>query len=80
MAIGMWVLLSPWLLGFNEVARPTWNAAVTGLATTLIAATAVARTSPSAAWGNVLLAMFAFITLVTASPERDDRRSPLDAR
>ena len=110
MAIGVWVLLSPWLLGFNQSGRPTWTAVVTGLAITVVAAVAAARSAPTAAWGNVLLAMwlfaspwvvgytelrsasrnawfiavmvalFAFITLITASPRRDDRRSPLDAR
>jgi SPW repeat len=103
LAIGIWVLLSPWLLGFNEVGRPTWNAVVTRLAITLVVATAVASSSPSGAWGNVLLAiwlfaspwvldytvvrsasrnawfvavlvaLFAFITLVTAVPDRDQR-------
>jgi SPW repeat len=110
MAIGIWVLLSPWLLGFTESGGATWTAAVTGLAITMVAAVAVARPAPTASWGNLLLAiwlfvspwvvgytefrsasrnawfiavmvaLFAFITLVTASPERDDRRSPLDTR
>ena len=60
LAIGLWVLLSPWLLGFNESGRPTWTAVVTGLAITLVAAVAVARSSPTAAWGNVLLAIWLF--------------------
>jgi hypothetical protein len=110
LAIGMWVLVSPWLLGFTESGGATANAVVTGLAITMVAAAAVARESPTAAWGNLLLAiwlfaspwvvgytefrsasrnawfiavmvaLFAFMTLVTASPERDDRRSPLDTR
>jgi hypothetical protein len=110
MALGMWVLVSPWLLGFTESGGAAANAVVTGLAITMVATVAVARSSPSASWGNLLLAiwlfaspwvvgytevrsasrnawfiavmvtLFAFITLVTASPERDDRRSPLDTR
>ena len=110
MTIGMWVLLSPWLLGFTESGGATWNAVLTGLAITMVAAVAVARSSRSASWGNLLLAIWlfvspwvvgytefrsasrnawfiaamvallAFMTLVTASPERDQRRSPLDTR
>ena len=110
MAIGMWVLVSPWLLGFTESGGATANAVVTGLAITMVATLAVVRSSPSASWGNLLLAiwlfvspwvvgytefrsasrnawfiavmvaLFAFMTLITASPERDDRRFPLDTR
>jgi hypothetical protein len=42
--------------------------------------TAVRSASRNAWFIGVIVALFAFITLVTASPERDDRRSPLDAR
>ncbi len=110
MALGMWVLASPWLLGFTESGGATANAVVTGLAITMVAILAVTRSSPSASWGNLLLAiwlfaspwvvgytelrsasrnawfiavmvaLFASITLVTASAERGDRRSPLDIR
>ena len=110
MALGMWVLVSPWLLGFTESGGATANALVTGLAITMVATLAVATSYPTASWGNLLLAawlfaspwvlgytdyrsasrnawfiavmvaLFASITLVTASAEREDRRSPLDTR
>ncbi len=109
LAMGVWVLVSPWLLGFDEFGRATWKAVLTGVAIILVAAVAAARSS-TAAWGNlllavwlfvspwvvgytdfrsasrnawfiaVMLALFAFIRLVTGARERDDRRSRLDAR
>ncbi len=43
MAIGIWLLLSPWLLGFDEAGRPSSSAAIIGLAITMVAAAAGGR-------------------------------------
>jgi hypothetical protein len=40
LVVGVWVLLSPWLLGFSGLGRPAWNAAATGLGIAAIAAAA----------------------------------------
>jgi hypothetical protein len=40
LVVGVWVLLSPWLLGFSGFGRPAWNAAATGLRIAAIAAAA----------------------------------------
>jgi SPW repeat len=59
--VGMWVFLSPWLLGYSEFGRPSWNAAATGLAITAVAAAVLAGRSRAVAWGNLLLG--AWLTL-----------------
>lgn len=59
--VGMWVVLSPWLLGYSEFGRPSWNAAATGLAITAIGAAVLSGRSRAVAWGNVLLG--AWLTL-----------------
>jgi hypothetical protein len=53
--VGVWVLLSPWLLEFSEFGRPAWNAAATGLGIAVIAAAVASGRYASVVWGNVLL-------------------------
>lgn len=62
LVLGAWVLLSPWVLGFTELNRPTWNAIVTGVGIAVIAAAAVGARSPSMAWANVLLGAWLFVS------------------
>ena len=59
--VGMWVFLSPWLLGYSEFGRPSWNAAATGLAIAAIGAAVLSGRSRALAWGNLLLG--AWLTL-----------------
>jgi hypothetical protein len=59
--MGVLVLVNPWLLGFDEFGRATWNAVVTGVAVILVGAVAAARSS-MAAWGNLLLAVWLFVS------------------
>jgi hypothetical protein len=59
--VGMWVFLSPWLLGYSEFGRPSWNAATTGLAIAAIGAAVLSGRSRALAWGNLLLG--AWLTL-----------------
>ena len=59
--VGMWVFLSPWLLGYSEFGRPSWNAAATGLAIAAISAAVLSGRSRALAWGNLLLG--AWLTL-----------------
>ena len=37
-ALGAWLLISPWLLGFSDAALPTWNAVVVGTLIAVLAA------------------------------------------
>lgn len=53
--VGVWLLLSPWLLGYSEFGRPAWNAAATGLAIAAIGAAVLTGRNRAVAWGNVLL-------------------------
>ena len=62
LALGAWVLVSPWVLGFSEVNRPTWNAVVTGVGIAVVAAAAVSGRDPSVAWVNMILGAWLFIS------------------
>jgi hypothetical protein len=59
--VGMWIFLSPWLLGYSESGRPSWNAAATGLAIVAVAAAVLIWRRRAVAWGNLLLG--AWLTL-----------------
>jgi hypothetical protein len=59
--VGMWVFLSPWLLGYSEFGRSSWNAAVTGLAIAAIGAAVLSGRSRAVAWANLPLG--AWLTL-----------------
>lgn len=59
--VGVWLFLSPWLLGYSEFGRPAWNAAATGLAIAAIGAAVLSGRTRAVAWGNVLLG--AWLTL-----------------
>ncbi len=59
--VGTWIFLSPWLLGYSEFGRPSWNAAATGLAIAAIGAAVLSGRSRALAWGNLLLG--AWLTL-----------------
>jgi hypothetical protein len=35
--LGIWVIISPWILGFSGKAQPTWNNVIVGIAITILA-------------------------------------------
>ncbi|MER3479444.1 MAG: hypothetical protein C4327_02900 [Meiothermus sp.] len=37
LALGIWLILSPWLLGFSSLSVPTWNAVVVGVLVAILA-------------------------------------------
>ncbi len=49
--LGLWLILSPWVLGFEAFVLPLWNAILVGIAVALLAAwnAAVRRETPEAA-------------------------------
>ena len=51
LALGVWLILSPFLLGYASAEAAAWNAVVTGIVVTIAAAAAVrsARTGPRGA-------------------------------
>lgn len=59
--VGVWIFLSPWLLGYSEFGRPSWNAAATGLAVAAVAAAVLIWRRRAVAWANLLLG--AWLTL-----------------
>ena len=36
-ALGVWLMISPWVLGFSDIAMPMWNAVAVGLAVAVLA-------------------------------------------
>ncbi|MER3537504.1 MAG: hypothetical protein C4298_05385 [Thermus sp.] len=37
LVLGIWLILSPWILGFSGMASPTWNAVIVGVLVGLFA-------------------------------------------
>ncbi len=48
LVLGIWLILSPWILGFSGMASPTWNAVIVGVLVGLFALL-VTREKPHAA-------------------------------
>ncbi|BCP65887.1 SPW repeat protein [Thermus thermophilus] len=48
LVLGLWLVLSPWILGFSGTSSATWNAVIVGLLVGLLALS-VAREKPKTA-------------------------------
>ena len=48
LVLGLWLVLSPWILGFSGTSSATWNAVILGLLVGLLAQS-VAREKPKTA-------------------------------
>lgn len=59
--LGLAVLLSPWLLGFADVAAPMWNAVFTGAAIMALSAFAIAHLEPWEEWLNIALGLWLIV-------------------
>ncbi len=44
-ALGAWLVISPWLLGFSDESTPTWNAVIVGALVLFLAAWALLKGS-----------------------------------
>jgi len=50
LALGLWLLISPWLLGFSDVGVAAWNAVLVGVGIALFAAAALAKPADWQEW------------------------------
>lgn len=60
--LGLWLIISPWVLAHQTEMRPTWNAVILGI---LIAASALAalfRVMAWEEWGNLVLGIWLAIS------------------
>ena len=61
--LGVWVLISPYVLGFAYMHRPTWNNIITGV---IIAILAIIRTStnrqPAWSWMNTIAGIWLILS------------------
>ena len=63
--VGIWLFISPWVLGTTSDAATAWNAWIIGAAifvVALIALGATASASAAAPWVNVVLGVWLFIS------------------
>lgn len=49
-AIGIWLAISPWVLGFNSIAAATWNAVIVGLVVAALAMWALGTDRDIGGW------------------------------
>jgi peptidoglycan/LPS O-acetylase OafA/YrhL len=56
--LAVFLLFSPWLVGYRDVQIATWNAGVCGLVIGLLAALAITRLQEWEEWSNALLGLW----------------------
>jgi SPW repeat len=60
---GVWLFISPWVLGFAGNGRAGWNAWIIGAVIFLLALGALGNpATPGPEWGNVILGVWLFIS------------------
>jgi len=59
--VGICLLLSPWVLGYAELASAAWSTWLTGAAMTLVSLGALITLSEWEAWVNMLLGAWAVV-------------------
>ncbi|HEY3524197.1 MAG TPA: SPW repeat protein [Candidatus Limnocylindrales bacterium] len=74
---GLWLLISPWVLGFSDMQSPMWNAVILGI---VIAVLAFIRaggwySAVGLAWINLVLGIWVFISPWVLG--FSDRQAPL---
>lgn len=62
LALGVWLLLSPWILGYAGMAAAAWSAWIIGMATAVFFAIALARPKAWEEWLNLVLAVLLILT------------------
>lgn len=50
LAVGVWLAISPWVVGFSDIAAATWNAVIVGLAVAVLALWAVGTDRDIGGW------------------------------
>ena len=49
-ALGVWLVISPWIVGFNDLTTATWNAVIVGGVIALLAAWALSTDKDIGGW------------------------------
>ena len=60
-ALGAWLALSPWIVGFSSAAEATWNAWLTGIVIAALAVGTLAEFAPWEEWINIVVGLWAAI-------------------
>jgi len=60
--LGIWMIVSPWVLGYSMEATPTWNAVILGILIGVAALFALYRVMAWEEWGNVVLGLWLLIS------------------
>jgi hypothetical protein len=60
--VGIWVFISPWVLGTTASAAAAWNAWILGAALVIVALAVLATSGYLADWINVALGVWLFIS------------------
>ncbi len=55
--LGLWLVISPWVLGFQNELNPMWSMVILGALIGLIAVVAVFRVMAWEEWANLLLGL-----------------------
>lgn len=62
LVLGVWLILSPWLLGFSATPAATWNAVVVGVVVALMALLHLRGGPMWEEWLNVLLGVWLILS------------------
>lgn len=62
LVIGLWLVASPWLLGFSAVPAAAWNAWIVGAAVGVVAIWAIVQFAQWQEWVNLVLGLWLIIS------------------
>lgn len=62
LALGLWLLVSPWLLGYSALQAATWNAVILGVGIAVFAGAALAKPASWEEWINLALGVWLVIS------------------
>ena len=60
--LGLWLIISPWVLGYASSMVPTWNALIVGVIIAVAAASTLVAFHQWEEWVNVVLAVWLIIS------------------
>lgn len=60
--LGLWMIVSPWVLKHQAEANPTWNAVIVGIIIALAALVALFQVMAWEEWANVVLGVWLVIS------------------
>ncbi|MFZ5461980.1 MAG: SPW repeat protein [Pseudomonadota bacterium] len=62
LVLGLWLFVSPWVLGFTDMAMPAWNAYLMGVAIMLFAALAIYSLKAREEWMNMVFGFWLMLS------------------